>query len=54
VQRRGRLREQLRELRTPEQAKMNTRVSQLPPLDERALEVLSRHNWLRGVWYGGK
>lgn len=41
-------------IRTPEQAKLNTRVSQLPPLDERALEVLSRHNWLRGVWYGGK
>jgi aryl-alcohol dehydrogenase-like predicted oxidoreductase len=41
-------------IRTPEQAKLNTRVSQLPPLDERALEVLGRHNWLRGVWYGGK
>lgn len=40
--------------RTPEQAIRNARVSELPNLPDGLLRDLRRHNWLRGVWYGGK
>jgi len=40
--------------RTPEQAIRNARVSDLPSLPDGLLRDLHRHNWLRGVWYGGK
>ena len=41
-------------IRTSEQAVQNAAVSDLPPLSSDVLRVLARHNWLRGVWYGGK
>ena len=41
-------------MRSAEQAEMNTRVSQLKDLPDDLLEHLRRHNWRRGVWYGGK
>lgn len=41
-------------IRTPEQAQMNAAVSELPKLTPEMLALLRRHNWLRGVWYGGK
>lgn len=41
-------------MRSAEQAEMNTRVSQLRNLPDALLEHLRRHNWRRGVWYGGK
>jgi aryl-alcohol dehydrogenase-like predicted oxidoreductase len=41
-------------MRNPEQARKNAAVSNMPPLSESALRLLARHNWLRGVWYGGK
>jgi aryl-alcohol dehydrogenase-like predicted oxidoreductase len=41
-------------MRTVEQVGMNTRTSQLRDLPEGLLQQLRRHNWLRGVWYGGK
>lgn len=41
-------------IRNVEQAKQNTRVSELPDLPPALLHDLRRHNWLRGVWYGGK
>lgn len=40
--------------RTPAQAAGNARVSDLPDLPAGLLADLRRHNWLRGVWYGGK
>jgi aryl-alcohol dehydrogenase-like predicted oxidoreductase len=41
-------------MRSAEQAEMNTRVSQLRDLPNDFLEHLRRHDWRRGVWYGGK
>ena len=41
-------------IRNQQQAIANTRASSLPPLTPATLEVLARHNWLRGVWYAGK
>ncbi len=41
-------------MRTIEQVEQNTRVSQLKDLPKDFLVRLQRHNWLRGVWYGGK
>ncbi|XZE53442.1 aldo/keto reductase [Planctomycetaceae bacterium SH139] len=41
-------------IRNPAQAEQNAAVSELPELSERVLEVLTRHNWHRGVWYAGK
>ena len=41
-------------IRSEEQARNNAAVSALPPLPETLLKRLRRHNWLRGVWYGGK
>jgi len=41
-------------IRSVAQAEANCRVSGLPPLPAALLEKLRRHNWRRGVWYGGK
>jgi aryl-alcohol dehydrogenase-like predicted oxidoreductase len=41
-------------MRTTEQVEKNTRVSDLKNLPDDLLVRLRRHNWLRGVWYGGK
>jgi aryl-alcohol dehydrogenase-like predicted oxidoreductase len=41
-------------IRNPEQAKCNAAVSDLPALTPESLRLLARHNWHRGVWYGGK
>jgi len=41
-------------MRNVEQVEMNTRTSQLRDLPDGLLQQLHRHNWLRGVWYGGK
>jgi aryl-alcohol dehydrogenase-like predicted oxidoreductase len=36
------------------QADANCGVSDLPDLTAELLVRLRRHNWRRGVWYGGK
>jgi aryl-alcohol dehydrogenase-like predicted oxidoreductase len=41
-------------IRNPAQAEANCGVSDLPALPGNLLERLRRHNWRRGVWYGGK
>ena len=41
-------------MRNLAQVEMNTRVSQLRDLPPELIQHLHRHNWLRGVWYGGK
>lgn len=41
-------------MRTTEQVEKNTRVSDLRDLPADLLVQLRRHNWLKGVWYGGK
>jgi aryl-alcohol dehydrogenase-like predicted oxidoreductase len=41
-------------IRTVAQADANCGVSDLPALPAALLEKLHRHNWRRGVWYGGK
>ncbi|MDE0864408.1 MAG: aldo/keto reductase [Rubripirellula sp.] len=41
-------------MRNHDQAKMNTRTAQLRDLPDELIDHLHRHNWLRGVWYGGK
>lgn len=41
-------------IRNPAQADANCAVSDLPPLHANLLTQLRRHNWRRGVWYGGK
>ncbi len=41
-------------MRNVEQVEMNTRTSQLRDLPDDLIQRLHRHNWLRGVWYGGK
>jgi aryl-alcohol dehydrogenase-like predicted oxidoreductase len=41
-------------MRTVAQAEANCAVSDLPDLPAALVEKLHRHNWRRGVWYGGK
>jgi aryl-alcohol dehydrogenase-like predicted oxidoreductase len=41
-------------IRNVAQAEANCGVSNLPALPSVLLERLRRHNWRRGVWYGGK
>ncbi len=41
-------------IRTVAQADANCGVSDLPALPPALLDKLQRHNWRRGVWYGGK
>jgi aryl-alcohol dehydrogenase-like predicted oxidoreductase len=41
-------------IRNIAQAEMNCGVSDLPPMRADLLMTLRRHNWRRGVWYGGK
>jgi len=41
-------------MRNEDQARMNTRTAQLRDLPEDLIKHLQRHNWLRGVWYGGQ
>jgi aryl-alcohol dehydrogenase-like predicted oxidoreductase len=41
-------------MRNVQQVEMNARTSQLRDLPDGLLQQLRRHNWLRGVWYGGK
>lgn len=41
-------------IRNEDQARRNAAASDLPPLSDETLRTLARHNWHRGVWYGGK
>lgn len=41
-------------IRTVEQARLNTEVSELPPLSAELLGKLRSHAWRRAFWYGGK
>ena len=41
-------------MRTVKQVEQNTRTSQLRDLPDEAITRLRRHNWRRGIWYGGK
>ena len=41
-------------MRNIAQVEDNTSVANLPPLPPEFATRLHRHNWLRGVWYGGK
>ena len=41
-------------MRNAAQAEANCRVSDLPAMPTALVERLRRHNWRRGVWYGGK
>lgn len=41
-------------IRNVAQADANCGVSDLPAMPAALVERLRRHNWLRGVWYGGK
>lgn len=41
-------------IRTVAQADANCGVSDLPAMSPALLQQLHRHNWRRGVWYGGK
>tara|TARA_R110002049_G_scaffold27321_2_gene94253 strand:- start:468941 stop:469927 length:987 start_codon:yes stop_codon:yes gene_type:complete len=41
-------------MRNADQVRKNTRTSQLRDLPGAMLQQLRRHNWHRGVWYGGK
>jgi aryl-alcohol dehydrogenase-like predicted oxidoreductase len=41
-------------MRTVAQAEANCAVSDLPAMPAALVEKLRRHNWRRGVWYGGK
>jgi aryl-alcohol dehydrogenase-like predicted oxidoreductase len=41
-------------IRNVAQADANCGVSDLPPMSAELLTRLQRHNWRRGVWYGGK
>jgi len=41
-------------IRTETQADLNCAVSDLPAMPAALIEKLHRHNWRRGVWYGGK
>ena len=41
-------------IRNLAQAEANCGVSDLPAMPATLVEKLRRHNWRRGVWYGGK
>jgi aryl-alcohol dehydrogenase-like predicted oxidoreductase len=41
-------------IRNVAQAEANCGVSDLPTMSPELLAKLRRHNWRRGVWYGGK
>jgi aryl-alcohol dehydrogenase-like predicted oxidoreductase len=41
-------------IRNVAQAEANCAVSDLPAMPEKLVQRLHRHNWRRGVWYGGK
>ncbi len=41
-------------IRNVAQAEANCGVSDLPAMPDTLVEKLRRHNWRRGVWYGGK
>ena len=41
-------------MRNATQAEANCGVSALPAMPEKLVTTLRRHNWRRGVWYGGK
>jgi aryl-alcohol dehydrogenase-like predicted oxidoreductase len=41
-------------IRDVQQAERNAATSECPALPDDLLVALRRHNWLRGVWYGGK
>ncbi|MCM2375172.1 aldo/keto reductase [Aporhodopirellula aestuarii] len=41
-------------MRNPEQVGKNVAAAGLPDFTPEALQRLRRHQWLRGVWYGGK
>jgi aryl-alcohol dehydrogenase-like predicted oxidoreductase len=41
-------------MRNAAQATANCAVSDLPAMPEKLVHQLRRHNWRRGVWYGGK
>lgn len=41
-------------MRNAAQAEANCAVSDLPDMSEELVTKLRRHNWRRGVWYGGK
>ncbi|MBE2213495.1 MAG: aldo/keto reductase [Opitutaceae bacterium] len=41
-------------IRTAAQAEANCAVSELPDMSAALVERLRRHNWRRGIWYGGK
>lgn len=41
-------------MRNAAQAEANCAVSDLPPMPDALVARLRRHNWRRGVWYGGK
>jgi aryl-alcohol dehydrogenase-like predicted oxidoreductase len=41
-------------IRNVAQADANCGVSDLPPMPDALVTKLRRHNWRRGVWYGGK
>jgi aryl-alcohol dehydrogenase-like predicted oxidoreductase len=41
-------------MRNAAQAEANCDVSDLPPMPEKLVTRLQRHNWRRGVWYAGK
>jgi len=41
-------------MRSAEQVRENAATCESPPLTRETLMILARHNWLRGVWYGGK
>ncbi len=41
-------------MRNAAQAEANCAVSDLPAMPENLVHQLRRHNWRRGVWYGGK
>ena len=41
-------------MRNAAQAEANCGVSDLPKMPDALVTKLRRHNWRRGVWYGGK
>jgi aryl-alcohol dehydrogenase-like predicted oxidoreductase len=41
-------------MRNAAQAEANCGVSDLPAMTPALVQKLQRHNWRRGVWYGGK
>ena len=41
-------------IRNPAQARANCAMSDLPEMPRALVEKLHRHNWRRGIWYGGK